>query len=162
MYVILIAAAAAAVLYLLAIKPRLGRQKGWEPFRGIYYAHRGLHDNGTGAPENSLPAFKKAVKAGYGIEMDVQLTKDNIPVVFHDFTLERVCGREGKVCEHTYEELREFNLFESGEKIPKLEEVLKAVNGKVPLIVELKVEWMDLSLCPAVDRSSLTAYQGLG
>ncbi len=160
MYVILIAAAAAAVLYLLAIKPRLGRQKGWEPFRGIYYAHRGLHDNGTGAPENSLPAFKKAVKAGYGIEMDVQLTKDNIPVVFHDFTLERVCGREGKVCEHTYEELREFNLFESGEKIPKLEEVLKAVNGKVPLIVELKVEWMDLSLCPAVDRM-LREYKGL-
>ena len=59
MYVILIAAAAAAVLYLLAIKPRLGRQKGWEPFRGVYYAHRGLHDNGSGAPENSLPAFKR-------------------------------------------------------------------------------------------------------
>ena len=66
-YVIMAVAASSAVLYLLAIKPRLGRQKGWKPFRGVYYAHRGLHDNSTNAPENSLPAFKKAVKAGYGI-----------------------------------------------------------------------------------------------
>lgn len=159
-YVILGAAAAVAVLYLLAIKPRLGRQKGWEPFRGYYYAHRGLHDNHTKAPENSLPAFQKAVKAGYGIEMDVQLTKDGIPVVFHDFTLERVCGKPGKVCGYTYEELLQFSLFESGERIPKLEEVLETVNGKVPLIVELKVEWMDLTLCAAADRM-LRGYKGL-
>lgn len=159
-YVILIVAAAAVILYLLAIRPRLGRQQGWEPFRGFYYAHRGLHDNNTNAPENSLAAFRKAVKAGYGIELDVQLTKDGIPVVFHDFTLKRVCGEEGKVCEYTYEELQRFSLFGSGERIPKLSDVLSAAGGKVPLIVELKVEWMDLSLCAAVD-GMLRGYKGL-
>lgn len=74
------------VLYLLAIKPRLSRQKQWAPFKDVYYAHRGLHDNETEAPENSLPALKKAVKAGYGIELDVQFTKDRVPVVFHELT----------------------------------------------------------------------------
>jgi glycerophosphoryl diester phosphodiesterase len=159
-YVIMAVAASSAVLYLLAIKPRLGRQKGWKPFRGVYYAHRGLHDNSTNAPENSLPAFKKAVKAGYGIEMDVQLTRDGIPVVFHDFTLKRACGEEGKVCEYTYEELLKFSLFGSGEQIPKLEDALRTVDGRVPLIVELKVEWIDLSLCAVVDRM-LRGYGGL-
>lgn len=159
-YVILIVAAVFIVLYLLSIKPRLGRQKQWEPFRGVHYAHRGLHDNSLEAPENSLAAFKKAVKAGYGIELDVQLTKDRVPVVFHDFTLERVCGREGKVYEYTYEELQQFPLFQSEERIPKLEEVLKLVSGRVPLIVELKLEWMDLTVCTLTDRL-LSEYQGL-
>ena len=135
LYVVLIVILVLIVLYFLAIKPRLSRQKQWAPFKGVYYAHRGLHDNESEAPENSLPAFKKAVKAGYGIELDVQLTKDRVPVVFHDFTLERACGKPGKVYEYTYEELQQFPLFQSNERIPKFEEVLKVVDGKVPLIV---------------------------
>lgn len=160
LYVILIVIAVLIVLYLLAIKPRLSRQKQWAPFKGVYYAHRGLHDNDSTAPENSLPAFKKAVKKGYGIELDVQLSKDGIPVVFHDFTLERACGKPGKVCDHTFEELQQFSLFNSEEKIPEFEEVLKVIDGRVPLIVEIKMEWMDLTVCAHADRM-LRAYKGL-
>ena len=160
LYVVLIVIAVLIVLYFLAIKPRLSRQKQWAPFKGVYYAHRGLHDNESEAPENSLPAFKKAVKAGYGIELDVQLTKDRVPVVFHDFTLERACGKPGKVYEYTYEELQQFPLFQSSERIPKFEEILKEVDGKVPLIVEIKLEWMDLTVCAFVDKL-LKEYKGM-
>ena len=159
LYVVLIVIVVLIVLYLLAIMPRLSRQSQWEPFLGVYYAHRGLHDNETEAPENSLPAFKKAVKAGYGIELDVQLTKDRVPVVFHDFTLERACGKPGKVYDYTYEELQQFPLFQSEERIPKFEEVLKVVKGKVPLIVEIKMEWMDSTVCAYADKL-LQEYKG--
>ena len=160
LYVVLIVIVVLIVLYFLAIMPRLSRQSQWEPFLGVYYAHRGLHDNETEAPENSLPAFKKAVKAGYGIELDVQLTKDRIPVVFHDFTLERACGKPGKVYDYTYEELQQFPLFQSEERIPKFEEVLKVVKGKVPLIVEIKIEWMDSTVCAYADKL-LQEYKGI-
>lgn len=67
---------ASVVLYMLAIMPRMLKRADRLPFLGILYAHRGLHDNSTDAPENSMKAFAKAVEAGYGIEMDVQLSKD--------------------------------------------------------------------------------------
>ena len=160
LYVVLIVILVLIVLYFLAIKPRLSRQKQWAPFKGVYYAHRGLHDNESEAPENSMAAFRKAVKAGYGIELDVQLTKDRVPVVFHDFTLERACGKTGKVYEYTHEELQQFPLFQSDERIPRLEDVLRTVDGKVPLIVEIKLEWMDLTVCAYVDKL-LKEYKGL-
>lgn len=157
---VLITVAVLVILYFLAIMPRLSHRKARKDFLGVYYAHRGLHDNTSDAPENSMAAFKSAVKAGYGIEMDVQLTRDKIPVVFHDFTLERICGKEGKVCDYTWQELKEFRLCESEETIPRFDEVLKAVKGRVPLIVELKVEWMDISVCSVVDKL-LREYKGL-
>ena len=160
LYVILIVAAVLLVLYLLSIMPRMIGRPSYEPFKGVHYAHRGLHDNASDAPENSLAAFKKAVMVGYGIELDVQLSKDGVPVVFHDYTLERMCRREGKVCDYTWEELRTFKLLDSEETIPRLEEVLNIVKGKVPLIVELKVEWMDISVCPVAD-AVLRGYQGV-
>lgn len=159
-YTIIIIIAVLIFLYFLAIMPRLGNRKARKDFLGIYYAHRGLHDNASDAPENSLAAFKKAVEAGYGIEMDVQLTKDKVPVVFHDFTLKRICGKEGKVCDYTLKELKEFKLCDSEEEIPEFSQVLKAVGGKVPLIIELKVEWTDVSVCPLVDEM-LQSYKGL-
>ena len=75
----------AAAAYLFAIRPE--KRHTANAMKGIYYAHRGLHSRETQAPENSLAAFRRAVHAGYGIELDVQLTKDDVPVVFHDFTL---------------------------------------------------------------------------
>lgn len=149
-----------AGLYLLAVMPRMRDKPDARPFRGRLYAHRGLHDNKSEAPENSLKAFQKAVDAGYGIEMDIQLTKDKVPVVFHDFTLKRICGAEGKVCDYTYEELQQFTLCDSQERIPKFSQVLALVDGRVPLIVEFKIPFMDLSLCPIADRL-LRDYQGI-
>ncbi len=153
-------AAASSAAYLLAIMPHLSRNKDLDDLGGVLYAHRGLHDNGGEAPENSLAAFQKAVDRGYGIELDVQLTKDRVAVVFHDFTLNRMCGTEGKVCDYTYEELQQFKLLKSSETIPKFADVLKLVGGKVPLIVELKIEGRDLSVCPIADRL-LQDYPGL-
>lgn len=151
--------AVVCVLYFLAIMPRIIGKPDMTSFQNWLYAHRGLHDNGGEAPENSMLAFQQAVEAGYGIELDVQLTKDNVPVVFHDFTLKRVCGVEGKVKDYTYEELQQFTLCKSEQKIPKFEDVLKEVDGKVPLIVEHKIEGLDTSLCPIVD-ALLREYKG--
>lgn len=148
------------LLYLAMIRPRMFHRPKRNDFKKWYYAHRGLHDNQSAAPENSLAAFRRAVDAGYGIELDVQLSRDRIPVVFHDYTLERACGVKGYVKDYTYEELQQFHLFQSEERIPGFEDVLKLVDGRVPLIVELKIEFKDLSLCPIADRL-LRRYKGM-
>ena len=161
MIVVLSIIAAIAVLYLLMIMPRVLHRPDMTPFKGRFYAHRGLHDNASEAPENSMPAFKKAVEAGYGIELDIQLTKDQQVVVFHDDFLQRVCGVEGKVSDYTYEQLQEFRLCKSQERIPLFTEVLKLVDGKVPLLVEFKGNnSTDTSLCP-VGAEILGNYKGL-
>lgn len=149
-----------AALYLLMIMPRMFRRPNRAPFKGVLYAHRGLHDNASDAPENSMAAFKKAVDAGFGIELDVQLSKDKVPVVFHDFTLKRICGVEGKVADYTYEELQQFSLCESKEKIPRFEDFLKLVDGKVPLIVEYKIPGTRTDVCPIADKL-LQEYKGV-
>lgn len=158
--IVLIILLAAAVLYLLMIMPRMIGKPDAAAFRKWLYAHRGLHDNQSDAPENSMRAFRNAVDAGFGIELDVQMTKDKVPVVFHDDTLKRICGAEGKVRDYTFEELEQFPLCGSDQTIPRLEDVLKLVDGKVPLIVELKIEATDLSVCPAADKL-LSDYKGL-
>ena len=99
--VLCIVLAVLAVLYLLIIMPRMTRRPDRKPYLNVLYAHRGLHDNNTDAPENTMAAFSKAVMAGYGIECDVQLTRDGVPVIFHDFTLARVARySEGEVQEN--------------------------------------------------------------
>ena len=152
--------AALGALYLAMIRPRIFRRPRRSHFKKWLYAHRGLHDNASDAPENSLAAFRKAVEEGYGIELDIQLTKDKVPVVFHDYTLERACGVAGNVNDYTYDELQEFYLFGSQERIPRFEDVLRLVDGRVPLIVELKIEFKDLSLCPLADKL-LRSYRGM-
>lgn len=147
------------VLYLLAIMPRMINRPDTSLFKKVYFAHRGLHDNDGDAPENSMAAFQKAVEAGLGMELDVQVTKDGVPVIFHDFKLERICGAAGKVVNHTYEELQAYTLCHSGERIPKLSDLLDMVDGRVPLIVEIKAETADVSCCAVIDRL-LRAYHG--
>ncbi|MBO4901093.1 MAG: glycerophosphodiester phosphodiesterase [Lachnospiraceae bacterium] len=160
LWIILIIIGVLAILFLFAVKPRNQAIHDWKPHQEVLYAHRGLHDKKKNIPENSMAAFRRAVDAGYGIELDVQLTKDRIPVVFHDFTLERMTGQPGKVYEYTLEELREFRLDGTDEQIPTFEEFLNMVDGRVPLIVEYKVEWMDFSVCPIGD-ALLKNYKGL-
>ena len=80
------------------------------------YAHRGLWNAAEGVPENSLPAFARAAEQGYAIELDIQITKDGRIVVFHDDTMKRMCGNEGKISDYTYEELQQFHLGDSTEK----------------------------------------------
>ncbi|MDE5931166.1 MAG: glycerophosphodiester phosphodiesterase [Lachnospiraceae bacterium] len=158
--IVIICIVALFLLYMFLIMPRIFGKPERFPYFGVYYAHRGLHDNKTSAPENSMAAFRKAVESGYGIELDVQLTKDGIPVIFHDFTLERMCGVQGKVEAFTLEELRKLSLLQTEERIPTLQEFLEMVKGRVPLIIELKIEWTDLALCPVVQKL-LAGYKGV-
>lgn len=128
------------LIYLLSIKPNTSRQELLNPFEQTYIAHRGYFDNNLSCPENSLPAFKRAVDAGYGIELDVQLTKDGQMVVFHDPSLKRMCGISKKVTACTYEELKSCRLLGTSHSIPLFTEVLNLINGKVPLVIEIKPE----------------------
>lgn len=145
--------------YRLCISPRMGIKPNDSALRGVYYAHRGLHDNSGNAPENSLAAIRKAVFMGYGIEFDVQLTRDRIPVVFHDENLKRVCGVDGNVRDYTYEELQAFPLLNSNERIPLLADVLKTVEGRVPLIIEIKIHENPDEVCAKADEL-ISAYTG--
>ena len=148
-----------AIVYLFLIFPRIVGRPDSSYLHGVHYAHRGLFDNESEAPENSLPAFRKAVEAGYGIELDVQLSKDGELVVFHDETLKRMCGVDGKVWEYTLEELQTMKLAGSKETIPTFESVLEAVGGKVPLIVEYKFDRVDYRVCEK-GNEALKPYDG--
>ena len=102
-----------------------------------FIAHRGFHNN-FDAPENTLKAFENAIKKDYVIELDVRIIKDGTIVVFHDDELKRLTGKNGKADELTKEDLKEIKILSSNQHIPTFEEVLKLVNGQVPLLIEIK------------------------
>lgn len=129
------------------------------PFRGRNFAHRGLHTPDKRIPENSLAAFRLAAEAGYGMELDVQLSRDGQVVVFHDDDLKRVCGREERVDELTWPELHALSLCGTEERIPLFSQVLDLVDGRTPLIVELKSGRRNRELCRKT-RALLRAYEG--
>lgn len=149
-----------ALLILFLIAPSRPSAELRALFQGGRFAHRGLHTKNKEIPENSLAAFKRAVEAGYGIELDIQFSKDEQIVVFHDDTLKRVCGIEGRVDDYTYAQLQQFRLCGTGEQIPLFSTVLETVAGKVPLIVELKNGPKNRLLCER-SLAMLRAYQGV-
>ena len=101
------------------------------------YAHRGLFDNKR-IVENTINAFKKALIENLNIELDIRTTKDNKIIVFHDCNIERLTGINRLVKDMTYDELSKVNLLNTTDKIPLLEDVLKLVNNRVTLLIELK------------------------
>lgn len=121
------------VVMLIMVKPN--KKRDTSHFRTKMYAHRGLH--GDGVPENSMTAFRLAKENGYGVELDVQMTRDGQLVVFHDGNLKRVCGVDGMLKDYTYEELCKFSLLGTEEKIPLLKDVLQVL-GDTDLICEIK------------------------
>lgn len=149
-------AGAGAALLLAPGKTGKNQKK---PFIGRNYAHRGLHSEDKSVPENSLPAFDKAASAGYGIELDVQLSKDGQVVVFHDDDLNRVCGDTRRVDEVDYAELKEMKLCQTEETIPLFSTVLETVKGRSPLIVELKTGRRNDELCRKTCET-LAGYEG--
>jgi len=140
--------------YIFLIAPARKRRYSL-PEKG--YAHRGLWNEEF--PENSIPAFNAAVKNGFGIECDVQLTKDGKPIIFHDDTLIRMCGVDKRVCELTLDEIKKLKLADSEHAIPTFEEFLECVSGKVPLLIELKGVTFDTSLCDTI-VPILDGYEG--
>lgn len=107
-------------------------------FRTIPLAHRGYHDRKSRRPENSLAAFRAAIAAGYGIELDVQISADGQAMVFHDDLLDRLTERRGPVRALGAAELGAIPLRHSDERIPTLAQVLECVAGRVPLLIEIK------------------------
>ncbi len=126
---------AALLISLYTIIPGKNRP-GMEKFKYVKFAHRGLH--GNGAAENSMTAFARAKAAGFGIELDVRLSKDGELVVFHDDNLSRVVGKEGKVIDFTADELAGFSLDGTEDGVPLFRDVLSFIDGAVPLLIEIK------------------------
>lgn len=130
-------------------------------FTGLFYGHRGLYDNQAGVPENSLAAFRAAAEKGYGVELDVQLSSDGYVVVFHDDTLDRVCGVHGNVIDFSLAELQRMKLLGTEETIPLFTDVLAVLQqGAGPLIVELKSGSRNNELCEKT-RDFLRGYPGV-
>ena len=109
-----------------------------ENFLRLPITHRALHDRAVGRVENSPAAIKAAVAAGYGIEIDLQLSQDGVPMVFHDETLDRLTDQTGPVNARTAADLGRIRLTGSTDTIPTLAEVLTLIDGKVPLLIEIK------------------------
>ena len=121
-------------------------------------AHRGLHDNII--PENSIPAFKRAIEGGFNIEIDVHLSADGQLVVFHDADLKRICGVEKAVKDCTVEELKTYTLKDTEYTIPTLAEFLALVDGKVGILCEVKgINPFDTSIAKATIEA-FKSYNG--
>ena len=147
-------------LYLFLVFPR---PKHFRPRSDAFeqtklFAHRGLFNNKIVA-ENSLSAFKAAMKFGCGIELDVRLSKDGIPVIMHDRSLVRMCGVNKNVDDLNIDELKKLKLLDTEDCIPTLREVLDLVDGAVPLLIEMKAELTDVSVCPQ-SEIQLRHYNG--
>lgn len=113
------------------------------------YAHRGLH--GRGVPENSRAAFSAAIAKGDGIELDVRASRRGVAFVFHDEILDRLTDDRGPLAERDEEELARTRLRGSSETIPALDDVLELVDGRVPILIELKTSGPDChQLCHSV------------
>lgn len=128
------------------------------------FAHRALHDGNATVAENSLPAIRRAIAGGYGIEIDVHASCDGVPVVFHDATLERMTDGHGPVAALTARELADLRLLGRDGPVPTLAEALAAIDGRVPVLVEMKdqtgaLEGGDDSLEAAIAQV-LDAYDG--
>ena len=125
-------------LFLIIIRPATGKREIMKRYKGVKFAHRGLHDDKKA--ENSMSAFAAAVECGYGIELDVRLSKDGELVVFHDDTVDRMTEAKGRVDSFTAEELSGLHLGGTEDGVPTFRQVLDLVDGKIPLLVEMKEE----------------------
>lgn len=145
-------------ILLFMAMPSLRRHPDRKLLEGLIIAHRGLHDDKI--PENSIPAFLEAAAHGFAIENDIHVTADGEIVVFHDNTVERMCGANRKIEEMTLAEIKELRLKNTDERIPTLKECLDAVAGRVPLLIEFKCDSVDCSrLCEAANKI-LKSYNG--
>ena len=130
---------------------------GW--LREWTYAHRGLH--GPGVPENSIAAFAGAVERGMGIECDIQRSRDGVAMLVHDWELDRLTGVSGPLADHSAEELAQIAFLDSEHKLARLEDLLALVEGRVPLLIEIKSRRRyDVEKSCAAVRDALAGYSG--
>lgn len=124
------------------------------------YAHRGLYDPDAGIPENSIAAFDRAIARGFGIELDVRMTRDGDVIVFHDANLERLTDARGQIALMSWQQLKTIKLRGTSETLKTLHDVLMHIRGRVPVLIEVKAtEKKYLPACFAV-RRALEGYRG--
>lgn len=127
-------------------------------------AHRALHDRTQRRPENSPAAIRAAVAAGYGIEIDLQLSADGTPMVFHDETLDRLTAEHGPLNARPAADLTRIALTDADDPIPTLAATLALVAGQVPLLIEIKDQSLTLSetdgRLEAATAALLRTYEG--
>ena len=126
--------------------------QSFEKFIDTPIAHRGLHDEIR--EENSMSAFKAAIERGFAIETDVHLLRDGVVAVHHDNSLKRICGKDVRIESLTSSQLKDYPMTLGGEIIPTLPEMLALVDGRVPILIELKTicGWRNNDLVRAVLR----------
>ena len=140
-------------------EPKIKQTFDSASYRGLLkqpFAHRGVHDI---YPENSMPAFEQAIKLGLGIELDIHISSDGKLVVFHDDNLSRMVGVDEYIKLLPYSQIREYKLNNSQYGIPLLSDVLKLIDGKVPLLIEIKTNNNMKKLVPAL-KQELANYKG--
>jgi glycerophosphoryl diester phosphodiesterase len=124
-------------------------------------AHRALHDVARGVPENSRAAIRAAMEHGYGIEIDLQPSRDDVAMVFHDYDMKRLTGIAGPIRQNSAEELGATPLLGGDEGIPTLAEILALVAGRVPLLIELKDQQGQMGeTCGTLEAATLRALKG--
>lgn len=101
-------------------------------------AHRGFHDARAGRPENSRSAFEAAIEHGYGIELDVQMTRDAQPIVFHDYDLQRLTGASGPIQQRSLNDMRALPLIGGTDTAEPLADILARIDGRAPVLLEVK------------------------
>ncbi len=151
---------AAALLFLLAIMPKLKKHKWTDEMKKYRYAHRGLFSAERGIPENSLLSLGAAIENGNGFELDVHLTADGKLAVIHDSSMKRTAGVDINVSKVTYEEISAHGLEGTDEKVPLFEDVLELNGGRVPMIIELKSDNNAKELAAKVVEA-LKDYKGM-
>lgn len=153
-----------AAAWLLAIKPSGRKHEITEKYMDRPYAHRGLYDLSISVPENSLAAFDRAAERGYGMELDVRLTADNKLVILHDDNARRMTGKDVLISDITEEEACALRLRGTRHRIPRFSEMLETVDGRVPLLIELKtVKTKDKDTCDRLCKlvcDALKDYKG--
>lgn len=148
------------LLWFWASEPRVSNKPDFTALKNWFYAHRGYHTQDQSIPENSLAAFGLAVENGFGIELDVHLTKDGRLAVFHDDSLSRMCGTDVGIEDLDSDEVKKFRLKGTNEQIPFFSEVLQMVDSKIPMIIEVKTHGGNSSaLCERLCKE-LEEYNG--
>ena len=133
----------------------------FDAFKKTPIAHRTLHNVREGRPENSVVGAKAAMAAGYGLEIDLQMSSDGVPMVFHDDFLQRLTPETGYIKDYTAVELSKIRLSHGDECISTFDAFLKLVNGAVPLLVEIKDQDGAMGIGTGeIERSTCSILEG--